>query len=446
MLRKPCWRKGERPRERQRKFMSKFAEKLKVKAEEIKLRADERNSLRENLLTYMAYHPMPEEQIFKVRAIETRQIIAFFNSNRFRGSAAGMFAVFCLVVIPAMAENSLPGDALYPVKISFNEELRGVLASDPYKKIEWETERLGRRVAEAQLLSDSGKLTPIAEAEVVGAIKRHSEAAKESIESIRQDDNDEAAIAEITLSSSLEVSADVLVKGKSSVSSTSALTNAVNEARAVVTANSNGPSYQKLMSRLEIDTTRAYEYLDSLSSTISPEVEREIEKRIVDIKRKVEKAEIVKQGGDELAAIKILVEALGDTNKVISFMTNLELRNKVNLQDLVPSAPTEEEQKSKILESLSTLDVSITAVNSAIAALATTSSNYAELSAKAKNYADLKQATLEAFESNDFNKAEVSLDAADNLIKRLSSDLKGLGMEVKVNVSNGTTTPSLLNR
>src|SRR5690606_12611899 len=126
----------------------------------------------------------------------------------------------------------------YPIKVRFNEELRGAMASSPYQKIEWETERLERRLAEAQLLADSGRLTANAEVEVANAIRQHTEAARASIDTIRQSDNDEATLAEITLSSALEVSAEVWTRREhNSGAASSTLSGAVSQAKAAISPN-----------------------------------------------------------------------------------------------------------------------------------------------------------------------------------------------------------------
>lgn len=419
--------------------MKKFAEQLKARAEEIKLRTDERDALRTRLLAYMSYHPMAEEQTFSHRPARRRTFLRLFANGRFVSAAVGMTAVFCLVVIPAMAENSLPGDTLYPVKVRFNEELRGALASSPYQKIEWETERLERRVAEAQLLSDAGKLTPVAEAEVADAIKRHSVAAKESIDSIRESNKDDAAIAEITLSSSLEVSAEVLVKRNTSTSSTPTLANAVNEARANVASGNNNPSYDKLMSRIEADTTRAYEYLNSLGNVLSSEEKSDIERRLNDIKNKVEVASGERESDPE-DSVKLLSEALAGTSKVISFITNLDVRKNVKIGDLIPAAPTVEEQRAAISTRLEETDKTMTAVEAGVAKLATTSTDYLELNTGVEQYDSLKQAVTEALNANNVAGAEKSLKEAAGLAEGLVNNLKVLGIEIELSATTSASS------
>lgn len=56
------------------------------------------------------------------------------------------------------AERSLPGDALYPIKIKINEKIRGMLAASTQAKAKWQEEVLVRRLNEADTLHAEGRL------------------------------------------------------------------------------------------------------------------------------------------------------------------------------------------------------------------------------------------------------------------------------------------------
>ncbi len=57
------------------------------------------------------------------------------------------------------AENALPGDLLYPLKLRVNEEVREVLSVKPEAKVAWETRRAERRLEEVEKLVEQGRLT-----------------------------------------------------------------------------------------------------------------------------------------------------------------------------------------------------------------------------------------------------------------------------------------------
>lgn len=418
--------------------MKRFSEQFKIRAGNIKLREDERHELRQRLLSYMEYHPLHQAEGLKTaRSFETVSagvFLKYLSKGHVWGKAAGLMSVFLLVLIPVMAENSLPGETLYPVKVRFNEELRGALASSPYQKIEWETELLERRVSEANLLADSGRLTPAVEAGVAVAIKQHSDAAKKSIDSIRTSDESEAAFAEIALVSALEVSAEMLVSKKDAgtqTSSSSALSSAVNEAKASMTKVEDTPPYDKLMGRLETETTRAYEYLGSLSDSISSDTYSDIEKRLGDIRTKIDDAAKLRSE-DEVAAARLLVEALNSTGKVISFMTNLNVRNKVLIEDLVPAALSREERKVTLINRLEEIDSDVVKIQVAINKLATSSIDYKNLSEGIKSNNELRASINTAIESDNLASAEKGLVSLSELVVKLSTSIKVLGIKLDI--------------
>lgn len=413
--------------------MKKFAEQLKRQAEEYRLRANERHELRERLLAYMEYHPLPNGTPVTLRKTSRRPFAVALNGWVI-GRLSGALALLFLVVVPTLAERSLPGEVLYPVKVRFNEELRGALVSTPYQKVEWETERLERRLAEARLLADAGRLTPSAEEEVTRAIKQHSDAAKQSIADIRVNDSEEAAIAGITLSSALEVQSEVLDhRGEDNGRDTSALATAVNQAKLDINPTETEViSYPKLLGRVEIETTRAYEYLNSLNGVASNEEKTDLSRRLSDVKTRVEGATSLKQT-DEPAAAKQLADALGSTRKIISFMTNLDVRRNVKIDDLVPVMLTPDEKAiaihSKILEAGDlTLEV-----ETGIAKLATSSNDYLAIKDGLERYKASVETASSSLAVGDLDAAEGAVKNAINLARELRNTLTALNVNgVKV--------------
>lgn len=359
--------------------MKRFSEQLKKGAGSIRMRARERRDLRERLVSYMEYHPLPNAGKALLPKVKNSRFNTFNINAWMLGRVAGIFAVLFLVVVPAAAERAIPGDVLYPVKVRFNEEIRSSLAFSPYQKIEWETARLERRIAEARLLADSGKLTSEVEAEVAIAVRQHSDAAQREIDSIRVTDSGEASIAEIAFASALEVQSEVLEnhleRNKSTdlapgeFSSVEALAGAVRDARAAISSREGEPlSYEKLLTRIEMDTTEAHEYFNSIGDLASPGEKTDIERRLSDIRQKVEQA--TSMGDDRGSAARLLAGALSDTRKLISFMTNIDVRANVTVDDLVPVTLTLEERTEAVLNLMDETEVVNLAVEARLPAIA----------------------------------------------------------------------------
>lgn len=415
--------------------MKRFSEQFKKQAETISMRASERNELRARLVSYMEYHPLPKEiashkknAAISKGAIVSEPFFALkFNAFHIR-SFAGVFAVFLVIGVPFIAERSMPGDVLYPVKVEFNEELRSSLALSPYAKVAWETQRLERRLTEARLLASEGKLTQEAEIKVAAAVKVHSDAAKREIAQIRESDSDEAAIAEIAFASALAVQSEMLEghiekgeqtdKGKKD-NSVLALVNVVAEERNSAEAAQFGaiPSYAKLLGRVESESTQIYELFSSIKEQATDKEVGDVERRLADIERKIAEAVAIKEGRatqDDLAmatmsqtsrsmkdsvgatvttldatstassseaalstttvpesdeqkredrpkiseadaevqAVRVLRSALTDIQKLLSYMTHIEVRENVSIEDLLPITLTPEERVQEVMDLL----------------------------------------------------------------------------------------------
>lgn len=87
-----------------------------------------------------------------------------------RSFALSAFSIVLVVgsglSVARAAENALPGQALYSVKINVNEPIVGSFKYSPGAKIGWERELAGRRIAEAETLAEEGKLGEVEKIEI----------------------------------------------------------------------------------------------------------------------------------------------------------------------------------------------------------------------------------------------------------------------------------------
>ncbi len=393
--------------------MSDFNEQLKKRADSIKLKAAEKRELRERVIAYMEYHPLPAHLTEKkkravpspfTRGLSSEPFSVLSFNTRYFQSAFVLGALLLVVGVPSLAERSLPGDVLYPMKVLVNEEVRSTLAFSPYEKVEWEAARLERRLAEARLLAQAGKLTEAVEREVAAAVKKHSDSAQETILTLRESNTEEAALAEIAFTSVLAAQADIItiheeqakiaLASNEEVAAPTMLASAVREAHSAALSTGQSPvTPEGMFGLIERETTYAAELFSSVEAGATEQDAKNIERRLADIGRKVARAQTLNASLTEMGTsesvvsaeqgsstegdatmmattmmmkaptvqaatseevVAILKAALTDTRKLISFMTDIEVRGSVDVEALVPLTPTDEERVAEVVASITT--------------------------------------------------------------------------------------------
>jgi hypothetical protein len=183
-------------------------------------------------------------------------------------------------------------------------------------------------------------------------VKQHTKSAKREIETLRDQDEEEATLASIELNTTLEVQAETLDDSEEETEDgaerpTRLLATVVKEAAADEEVPPATPSYDRLMARVETNTTRVQELLASLELAETSEDYRDTTRRLDDINRTVEEA-IATRDTDDEAARRLLVDALQRTQRLIVFMTEIQLDQEFELEDFVPIVLTPEEQAGQV--------------------------------------------------------------------------------------------------
>lgn len=445
--------------------MKRFSEQLHKKSLSVSMRAGERAELRARLQSYMEYHPLAQgaKQTLsrEERAVLTDpyQTFSFSFGQLARYAGAAVCAV--LVVVSYTAEQTVPGDTLYPIKVRFNEEVRATLSFTPYQKITWETERLSRRIAEARVLADEGRLTGAVEVEVAEAVRTHGENARREIAELNETDKDEATLASLHLATTLDVQSLALRDGagpeatmmagaemSSSESGISLLAETIASERSqtAVPGVDTMPAYERVLAHVETDTTRARELLSSIKGSATNEELTDIERRLADADRSMAAA-LELSNTDKDAARAGLLDVLQRTQKLIVFMNNIDVRAAVGVEEIVPVQLTPEERNVAVADAMSFARATIALTKTALISATFTPDESQRIDYIIEKLDEFLLKAEEALSQSDISAAEV----AGVELKALSLDLRAMvgidakepspeGVEVDV---SATTTPEV---
>jgi len=159
----------------------------------VHLDVSEKNAIRTELATHIAQHPVRKKNL--VRQIDQTQKATSYILIKHKP----MFATIAAIVLLALgggtsyaAENALPGEALYPVKVGINEEVRAAFAFDDEKKAEWQAERAERRLEEAEKLIEEGTLTVDIEKKLSERLEKHISKTQEKLSKLEEKGNNDA--------------------------------------------------------------------------------------------------------------------------------------------------------------------------------------------------------------------------------------------------------------
>ncbi len=245
----------------------------------ISLTSDEKKAMFARLSAYAEFHA--PKNIPPVRS--PWYIEAFQGSYRAAmGSALTVMLVFGSVVYGA--ENALPGDFLYPIKVNVNESVQGAFLTSLEAKANWESEKFVRRLEEAESLVRMGKLDDKALEEVEARIDEHF-AKKDELESKgKKNVARDAAPATLLAPASAPESNTMMMSAKSAVSNQAMETRIMSASDTSTTTQKQERAKSLLETRIEKHSS----VLESLKRPESPEQNKKIEA----LQRKlIEKAE-----------------------------------------------------------------------------------------------------------------------------------------------------------
>lgn len=162
--------------------MKKSFEHLLREAAVESLSLEERSRMRSTLTEYARMKPRRE----KVAEEEQRSILHLFPLFLRQPIGAVVATSFLMVAsfggVASAAEGALPGDFLYPVKVSMLEPARTLLATTPEEKVAVHMALAERRIDEAATLAEQGRLEASTEADLAARFAASAENAQKAVD------------------------------------------------------------------------------------------------------------------------------------------------------------------------------------------------------------------------------------------------------------------------
>lgn len=330
--------------------MKNFNENIQYLTSKQKLSVSEKRKLEDSVFSFIAYHPIVQIGI----ASDTRKMAV---SRLFTSRKSGLLFLSILLSItvtsiPALAEKALPGDVLYIVKTGINENIVAQFAVSPYEKVNYETKLIERRVNEARLLASEGKLTDAVSSQIAQTVKAHANAAEHGLNEMRERDETAATIASIAFDSALQIQSIVLDTSSSTSASAKQILNAVETVRDAGNASRTIATLplSSLAAQVSIETKRANELLPTIKESATSEEIRNIERRLSVLSKKLYHVNNFVEENDERARPELMA-SLSLAQKLIAYMSDINIRNTVSLDTLAPVEDSSVDERIEDLKS-----------------------------------------------------------------------------------------------
>jgi len=191
---------------------------LKHEADKIRLTSAEKSAMRARIFDALKGQSLESPEL---RTVLNRRSPYVFMSYHMRMALAGLLLfVFAGIGTVSAAQGALPGDLLYPVKVSVNEKVEIALAPTPAAKVEVQVRLAERRIDEARELSVRGRLDDKTAKTLTDDFDEHSAQALALTEPDEQEVEDAPVQAMMTIliaAPEIEKTASVPEKEKPSV-------------------------------------------------------------------------------------------------------------------------------------------------------------------------------------------------------------------------------------
>jgi hypothetical protein len=176
--------------------MNQIERQLQTMVEQVRLTDKEKTLMRERLVSYMEHKPLRAPAVSRSQPVSI-PFFTFFRAHHISGAlTVALLATVSTFGVSSAADDALPGDLLYPVKVNVNEEIKTVLLGSEEEELLWESKRAELRLQEASQLAAEGRLDTERQEEVSKLLAEHTDAVNEKVHAMEE--SDPALVVEVS--------------------------------------------------------------------------------------------------------------------------------------------------------------------------------------------------------------------------------------------------------
>jgi len=395
----------------------------------INLSEKEKSILRYKISEFISFNPIRNE-------VHAPKKSFYFSIFTFRAISKGiaMALVVILVVggssVSYASTDALPGDALYPVKINVNEKIEEKLAFTSEAKVNVQTEKVERRLSEAQKLVEKKDFSQEKKEIVKANLKKNVDEVTKTIENLKDEGNIKKALETTSkispvLEAHKKVLAEQQVQKKSLESETTFSIKTMSENGSENYEEENEESLldsvDEAIKKVEEVEKRVIEKANENKEASEKATERnteEVNKLIESLKKEnIQIGLEAKKEAEKIEAQNIKTE---ENNEIISSEKDISTE-----EDTSTDIESEKIENDKITPELSSLKMMVPAVK-------IVSQTDAEL--KVKEAEELLKKAVEAQTSGDFKTALTLSQEAKKIISQIEEYKKIKSLEAESGV------------
>ena len=171
------------------------------------LNKDEKKQAKSEIIQHMEDNPVRNDGESRHILQKQSGLVGLFNSFLTKKAMTGTIVAAAMVLFGGgtsfAAEGALPGDTLYPVKTSVNEEVVSMVKVSNKSQAKWDIRRSERRLEEIEKLAADGEISEEAKAEAKTRLESHIKDVKKNIEEMEKEGDSESSFE---IASGLETS------------------------------------------------------------------------------------------------------------------------------------------------------------------------------------------------------------------------------------------------